>query len=150
MTKSASEIAEEMRAVASDHVKSREVLTCLFTESVELQHVPRRPSDGAIAGRVLAEIVRRESEAVFRALPDIIYDDPEITVEADAIRVRRRTFGTLLDGTTIDVRTNTLFRIADGAIVALQSDMDPEGVEAWQKVLAVGGFEAPRSIDGGS
>ena len=144
MTKSALEIAEQMRAGAHDLVQSREVLARLFAETVELRHVPRRPSDGPISGRLLSEVARREAEAVSRALPGLIVEDPEITVEADTIRVRRRTAGTLLDGTTIDVRTNTLFSVGEGAIVALQSDMDAAGIEAWQKVLAAGDFEAPR------
>lgn len=143
MRKTASEIAEEMRAVAHDQVKSREMLTGLFAESVELQHVPRSSTDGPIAGRLLAEIARRESEAVVRALPDIIHDDPEITVEAGAIRVRRRTVGTLLDGTSVDVRTDTLFSITDGEIAALQSDMDASDRDTWQRVLAAGGFLPP-------
>ena len=142
MTRSASEIAEQMRSVAHDPVKSREVLAGLFAETVELRHVPRRASDGPIPGRLLAEVARRESEAVARALPDLIADDPEITVEADAVRVRRHTTGTLVDGSTIDVRTNTLFGIGDGAIVALQSDMDEASMQAWRTVLAAGGLEA--------
>ena len=58
--------------------------------------------------------------------------------------MRGRTSGTLADGTRVDVETNTLFTIADGAIVALQSDMDPSSVEAWKQVLAAGSFEVPR------
>ena len=143
MTKSASEIAEEMRAVTHDRTKSRELLAGLFAENVELQHVPARPADGPIAGSFLAEVSRREVEALPRALHDAVHDEAEITVEGDAIRVRGRTSGTLPDGTTIDVRTNTLLTIADGLIVALQSDMDSPSTEAWQKVLAVGGFEVP-------
>jgi ketosteroid isomerase-like protein len=143
MTKSASEIAEEMRAVAHDRTKSRELLAGLFAENVELRHVPARPADGPIAGSFLAEVSRREVEALPRALNDAVHDETEITVEGDAIRVRGRTSGTLPDGTTIEVRTNTLLTIADGVIVALQSDMDAPSTEAWQKVLVVGGFEVP-------
>jgi ketosteroid isomerase-like protein len=143
MTKSASEIAAEMRAVAHDRTKSRELLASLFAENVELRHVPARPSDGPIAGSFLAEVSRREVEALPRALHDVVHDEAEIAVEGDAIRVRGRTSGTLPVGTTIDVRTNTLLTIADGAIVALQSDMDAPSTEAWQKVLVAGGFEVP-------
>jgi ketosteroid isomerase-like protein len=139
MTKSASEIAEEMRAVAHDRTKSRELLASLFAENVELRHVPARPSDGPIAGSFLAEVSRREVEALPRALHDAVHDEAEITVEGDAVRVRGRTSGTLPDGTTIGVRTNTLLTIADGVIVALQAP----STEAWQKVLVVGGFEVP-------
>jgi hypothetical protein len=142
MTPSASEIAEQMRAAAHDQARSREVLTGLFAESVEIRHVPRHPNDGPIAGRLLSEVARRESEAAMRALPDVLPDAPDISVEGDAIRVRRRTIGTLSDGTAVDVKTNTIFTIAGGVIVALQSEMDPASIEAWQKVLAAGGFEA--------
>jgi len=143
MTKSASEIAEEMRAVALDRAKSRELLASLFADNVELRHLPARPADGPIAGSFLAEVSRREVEALPRALPDAVHDEAVITVEGDAIRVLGHTSGTLPDGTTIDVRTNTLLTIANGVIVALQSDMDAASMEAWQKVLAAGGFEAP-------
>lgn len=143
MKKSVSEIAEEMRAVTHDRDRSRELLAGLFAENVELRHVPARPADGPIAGSFLAEVSRREVEALPRALRDVVHDEAEITVEGDAIRVRGHTSGTLPDGTRIDVRTNTLLTVANGAIVALQSDMDAPSTEAWQKVLVAGGFEVP-------
>ena len=64
-------------------------------------------------------------------------------MRAKRSHVRVRTSGALADGTPIDVETNTVFTIADGAIVALQSDMDAGSAEAWKKVLAAGSFEAP-------
>jgi ketosteroid isomerase-like protein len=143
MSTSVSEVADQMRAVAHDRAKSRELLSGLFAEKVELRHSPPSPSDGPIPGSLLADVSKREVEALARALPDLVHEEPEITVEGDAIRVRGRTLGTLADGTNIDVRTNTLFAVADGAIVGLQSDMDPLSVSAWQKVLAAGGFEIP-------
>ena len=143
MTKSVTDIAEEMRAVAEDRGKSRDLLVSLFAETVELRHVPPSPSDGPIPGSLLSDVSGREVAALARALPDAEQGDSEVTVEDDAVRVRVRTTGTLADGTPIDVVTNTLFTIADGAIVGLQSDMDPASVEAWKQVLAAGAFEAP-------
>jgi ketosteroid isomerase-like protein len=143
MTASVSEVADQMRAVALDRAKSREVLAGLFAETVELRHSPPSPHDGPIPGSLIADVSKREVAALARALPDVVHEEPEITVEGDAIRVRGRTVGTLTDGTKIDVRTNTLFSVADGAIVGLQSDMDALSVSAWQKVLAAGGFEIP-------
>ena len=148
MTKSAADVAEEMRAVAADRTKSRDLLASLFAETVELRHVPPSPSDGPIPGRVLAAVAGGEVAALARAMPDAEHGDSEITVEGDAVRVRGRMSGTLGDLTRIDVETNTLFTIADGAIVALQSDMDAGSVESWQKVLAAGSFEVPAGSSG--
>ena len=102
---------------------------------------------GSVGQGVLPLILRHigihaERLAIVTA-DDAGHDEAEITVEGDAGRVRGRTSGTLPDGTTIGVRTNTLLTIADGVIVALQSDMDAPSTEAWQKVLVVGGFEVP-------
>lgn len=143
MTLSAAEIAQQLLAVAGDAERSRETLTALFAEEIELRHVPPAPTDGPIPGALLAEISRREVAALSRAMPDATHDEPEITVEGDAIRVRRRTHGLLGDGTPVDVRTNTLMSIADGRVVALESDMDPESLRSWRGVLAAGGFEVP-------
>ena len=143
MTKSVTDIAEEMRAVAEDRGKSRDLLVSLLAETVELRHVPPSPSDGPIPASLLSDVSGREVAALARALPDAEQSDSEVTVEDDAVRVRVRTTGTLADGTPIDVVTNTLFTIADGAITSLQSDMDPASVEAWKQVLAAGSFEAP-------
>ena len=143
MTRSVADIAEEMRAVATDRAKSRDLLVSLFADTVELRHVPPSPSDGPIPGRVLSDVSGREVAALARALPDAEHGGAEVTVEGDAVRVRVRTSGVLADGTRIDVETNTRFTIADGAIVALQSDMDAGSAEAWKKVLAAGSFEAP-------
>ena len=144
MTKSAADVADEMRAVVTDRTKSADLLASLFAETVELRHVPPSPSDGPIPGSVLSAVSGGEVAALARAMPDAEHGDSEITVEGDAVRVRGRTSGTLADGTRVDVETNTLFTIADGAIVALQSDMDPSSVEAWKQVLAAGSFEVPR------
>ena len=143
MTKSLADIADEMRAVAQDRTKSRNLLASLFAETVELRHVPPSPSDGPIPGSLLSEVSGREVVALARALPDAEHGGTEVTVEGDAVRVRVRTTGALADGTPIDVETNTLFTIAGGAIVGLQSDMDPASATAWKQVLAAGSFEVP-------
>jgi ketosteroid isomerase-like protein len=143
MAQSAAEVADQMRAVVNDRTKSRELLASLFAENVAIHHVPPGPNDGAIPGSRLADVSKREVEALARALPNAVQEDPEITVEGDAVRVCGRTSGTLADGTRIEVRTNTLFTVADGAIVGLESNMDADSVSAWRKVLASGGFEIP-------
>ena len=67
-------------------------------------------------------------------------------MEGDAIRVRNRIAGALADGSTVELRTNTLFTVTDGAITALQSDMDAASMATWGKALAAGGFEVPEGI----
>ena len=143
MTKSVTEIADEMRAVAADRAKSRDLLVSLFADTVELRHEPPRPSDGPIPGSLLGEVSGREVDALARAMPEAEHCASEVTIEGNAVRVRVRTTGTLADGTPIDVETNTRFTIADGVIVGLQSDMDAASAEAWKKVLAAGSFEVP-------
>ena len=142
MGTSADEIADELRAASGDVVKTQEVMARRFAEQIELRHVPPHPSDGPMPSRVLVEVARREVAAVERALPDRVTDG-DVTVVGDAIRVQNRTQGTLSDGTRIDVRTDTRFTVADGAIVALESNMDAASMEAWGSVLAAGGFELP-------
>ncbi len=142
MSQSASEIAQQLVAT-TDPEGSWEALTRLFAKEVELRHVPPAPTDGPIPGALLAQISHGEVEALSRALPNATHDQPEITVEGDAIRVRRRTHGSLADGTPVDLRTNTVFSIADGQVVALQSDMDGESRRVWQSVLSAGGFPPP-------
>jgi len=132
-----------MRAAADDPVQSQQVLAALFAEHVELRHVPPSASDGPIAGARLAELSRREVEASGRALQGGVQRRSEITVEGDAIRVRAQVGGTLADGSTVDVRTNTRFTVTDGAITALESDMDEATMAAWGQVLYAGGFELP-------
>src|SRR5579863_309067 len=143
MPQSAAEVADRMRAVASDRVRSRELLATLFAEDVAIHHVPPGPNDGSIPGSRLAAISQQEVEALGRALPDAVHEDPVITVEGEAVRVRGRTSGRLPDGTAIEVRTNTLFTVTDGVIVGLESDMDAESLSAWRTVLTSGGFEVP-------
>jgi len=140
MTKSASEIAADMRAVAHDRVASQELLASLFAEQVELRHVPASPNDGPIAGALLATVARREVEAMPRAFDGEVGHDTDIAVEGETIRVRGRVTGTLRDGSTVELRTNTLHTIAGGQIVALESDMDPDSLATWQRVLAAGGM----------
>jgi ketosteroid isomerase-like protein len=139
---SANDVADQLRSTAGNPIANHETLARLFAEEIELRHEPPHPSDGPIPGRLLAEMARREVEAVKRALPDA-EQRSEITVEGDGVRVRGRTRGTLVDGTLIDVQTNTLFTVADGRIVALHSDMDARSGVAWGRVLAAGGIEVP-------
>jgi hypothetical protein len=141
------EVAEELRN-AGGVDGAQEVLTGRFAEAVELRHDPPSPSDGPIPGTLLAEVSRREVEAVGRALRERVDGDPDVTVDGDVIHLRGRTQGTLHDGSIIDVRTSTRFTVADGKIVALQSDMDSASGEAWGKVLAAGGFEVPAGAFG--
>jgi ketosteroid isomerase-like protein len=146
MADSVREIAQQL-AAAADPGGSWEALTRLFAKEVELRHDPPAPTDGPISGALLAQISLHEMEALSRALPDATHDQPEITVEGNAIRIRRRTQGSLPDGTPVDFRTNTVFSIAEGRVVALQSDMDGESVRMWQRVLSAGGFPPPGRPD---
>jgi ketosteroid isomerase-like protein len=139
-------VAAELRAAAGDLGANQEVLARLFADDVLLRHEPPHPSDGPIPGRLLAEVSRREVAAVARALPDADQSGSEISVEGDGVRMRGRTRDTLADGTAVDVRTNTLFTVADGRIVALLSDMDSESMVSWGTVLAAGGFDVPPEL----
>jgi len=142
MGTTADDIAEELRAASGDVVKTQEVMARRFAEHIELRHVPPLESDGPIAARLLVEVARREVAAVERALPDRVTDG-DVAVVGDVIRVQNRTQGTLSDGTSVDVRTDTRFTVADGAIVGLESNMDAASMQAWGTVLAAGGFELP-------
>jgi ketosteroid isomerase-like protein len=146
MDNSAEEIAAELRAAADNEVTTQEVLARRFADSVELRHIPPHPTDGPIPGPLLGEVSAREVAAVGRALRDRDDSDADITIDGDAVRVRRRTRGMLADGTKVDVRTSTRFVVADGAIVGLESDMDTASMEAWGKVLAAGAFEMPADM----
>jgi ketosteroid isomerase-like protein len=140
------DVAGRLRDAAGDLAASQEALSGLFADEVQLRHDPPHPSDGPIPGRLLAEVSRREVAAVTRALPDAVHSDSEITVDGDGVGMRGRTRGVLPDGTEIDVRTNTLFTVADGRIVGLLSDMDPASMESWGRVLAAGGFQVPAEL----
>lgn len=142
MDDTVTQVADELRA-ASGVGGAQEVLARRFADAVELRHDPPSPSDGPIPGALLAEVSRREVEAVGRALRERVDGEPDVTVEGDVVHMRGRTRGTLHDGSAIDVHTSTRFTVADGRIVALQSDMDAASGEAWGRVLAAGGFEVP-------
>ena len=146
MAESVEEIADRMRVAAEDPERSQQTLASLFAEQVELRHVPPSSSDGPIPGALLSEVSRREVEASGRALVGPVERESEITVEGDAIRVRSRIAGVLADGSTVDLRTNTVFTVTDGAITALQSDMDAASMATWGKALVAGGFEVPEGI----
>jgi hypothetical protein len=140
------EIAARLRAVAEDRGRSQQLLASLFATSVELRHDPPHPSDGPVAGALLAEISRREVEAADRALVDL-RSESDVDVESnDGIRLRVRTTGAFADGRTVDVQIHTRLTVADGSVVALQADMDDAAMAAWGEVLVAGGFEIP---DGG-
>jgi hypothetical protein len=142
MTKTVGEVADELRAARDDRFKSQRALASLLAETIDLRHEPPHPTDGPIPGRLLAEVSLREVEAVGRAMPDVSTES-DVAVEGDAIRVRGRTTGTLADGTRIDIQTHTVFTVAGGAIVALQSEMDEVSMATWGQVLMAGGFEIP-------
>jgi len=142
MSGTVSEIAERMRAAAHDPVASVELVASLLAPSIELRHDPPGANDGQIPGHVLAETSRREVEAVSRVLPNGFERTSDITVEGDAIRVRNRVSGTLSDGSPVEVQTNTLFTVANGAIVGLRAEMDAANTERWRALLTGGGFEA--------
>jgi hypothetical protein len=146
MDNSPEEVAAELRAAVGDEGTTHELLARRFAEYVELRHTPPHPTDGPIPGRLLGEVAGREVAAVGRALRERDDSEAEITVEGDRVWVRRRTRGKLADGTTIDVRSSTRFVVTDGAIVGLESDMDPGSMEAWGKVLAAGEFEIPADM----
>jgi len=78
---------------------------------------------------------------VERALSTSLETQSEVTVEADAVHMSGRVAGTLADGTVVDVHTDVYFRIADGQIVGLRSNMDEKSMESWGQVLAAGGCE---------
>lgn len=137
MAKTVEEIADEMRAAAAEGMSSA-VLAKYFAESVEIRHVPPSEFDGPVPGSVIAGTAGREVASLARAMPDAVHGESEVTVEGDDIRQRGRTTGTLADGTAIDVRTNTVFTVADSKIVALRSEMDAASAEQWGKVLAAG------------
>ena len=143
MTESAAEIAERLRAVAGDRAAFQRALAELFAESVELRHDPPLETDGPIPGALIAEISLRETQAATRALPASAATGSEVTVEGDGIRVIGRTTGTLADGTHVAMATNTLFTVAGGQIVGLQSDMDESSRAAWGQILRTGGFTLP-------
>ena len=144
MTRSPEQIADQIRGASHDPHVSCEVLASLFASEVELRHSPPGPNDGPISGSLLADVARREVDALLRAVPDARHDEPDITVQGDVIVVRRRTRGSLPDGSDVELSTNTVMSIAEGSIVSLESDMSPDEVRAWQRVLAAGGFEAAR------
>jgi hypothetical protein len=137
------EVADALRAGGADRRRTQEVLAARFADQVEIRHVPPAPTDGPVPRDLIVEVAGREVDALDRALPDASHGDAEITVEGDTVRVRSRTTGTLRDGTRIDVLTNTLFTVAGGRIVGLQSEMDADSAAAWRTVLAAGEPGAP-------
>ena len=142
MTKSASEYAADMRtAVAHDRVASQELLASLFAEQVELRHVPASPNDGPIAGALLATVARREVEAMPERSTARSDTTPTSRSRARPYTSGAGSPGPLRDGSTVELRTNTLHTIAGGQIVALESDMDPDSLATWQRVLAAGGMQ---------
>jgi hypothetical protein len=142
---SADDVANQLRAAAGNLGANQEVLGGLFADEVYLRHEPPHATDGPIPGRLLAEMARREVDAVKRALP-VAEETSEVTVVGDGVRMRGRIRGTLADGSAVDVQTNTLFTVADGQIVALLSDMDPQSGEAWGRVLAAGQIQVPPEL----
>ncbi len=81
-------------------------------------------------------------QALERALPDLTVHPPTVTVEGQRIRVRGRIEGTAANGSPVVVSTNTVFTVADGRIVALCSEMDPDEMQAWARVLRAGAADA--------
>jgi hypothetical protein len=143
MTTSAEAVAEAIRAAGSDRTKSRKLLASLYAESIELHHVPPGPNDGPVASSVLVAIAEQEVAAVERALPNPTIHTPDVTVDGDRVRVRNRIEGDVTTGKHIDVTTNTVFTVAAGRIVGLQSEMDPDAMQTWVEVLTIGAFELP-------
>jgi hypothetical protein len=138
VSRSTAQIAEALRAAAQDRDRSSELLASLCADEVVLSHDPRGESEGAIPGRMLGGAVRSEAAAVARALPDAKHVAPEITVTGDRIRMRGTVSGSLADGTDVAIRTDTVFRISNGRIVALTANMDAASAASWARLLAAG------------
>lgn len=139
MVASVEEVAEQMRVAAGDPTESVEVLRRLLAPTVELRHEPPGPHDGPIDREVLADTARREVEAIGRALPDGFERTADITVQGDTIEVTNRLTGTLPGGRVVEVATQTVFTVADGAIVGLRAALDPENADRWRALLSEGG-----------
>jgi hypothetical protein len=146
---SVTEIADAIRQAGSDRARSSELMASLYTESIELAHLPPRIGDGPIPSSRLVELAGQEVQAVERALPDVTVHRPTVTVEGQRIRVRGRIEGTAANGSPVVVSTNTVFTVADGRIIALCSEMDPDAVQAWARVLQAGAAD-PSSEPGTS
>ena len=98
MSMSVTEIADAIRQAGTDRARSSELMASLYTESIELSHVPPRPGDGPIPSSRLVELAGQEVQAVERALPDVTVHRPTVTVEGQRIRVRGRIEGTAANG----------------------------------------------------
>jgi hypothetical protein len=143
MTTTAMEIAQAIREAGGDRKASSELMASLYDETITLQHVPPSPSDGQIPRNLLIAVSQREVTTLQRAFPDAPVHRPEVTVEGERIRVRGRFEGTAADGTRVDIKTNTVFTVEAGRIIALSSEMDPEATLAWASVLKEGSSEMP-------
>ncbi len=137
------EIADSIRRVGADRDRLRETMSSLYAATIELAHEPPLPSDGPIPSSVLIALGGAEVAAVERALKDPWLDAPEVIVEDDRLRVRNRMGGTLVDGTDVEVCTNTVYTVGGGSITGLRSEMAREDMERWGSVLAAGDFQLP-------
>jgi hypothetical protein len=139
---SAPEIAAELQQAAGDGHKTHETLSRYYAAEVDIRHVPPGPTDGPWPKRVLVEIGAIEVAALLRALPNA-EKETDVEIQDDSIRVRSRSRGRLIDGTDVVVESTTTYYVADGAIVGLRSETDPDTAAARARVLMAGGFEIP-------
>jgi hypothetical protein len=141
------EVAATIRRAGADRDGLRWAMSGLYAETIELVHEPPLASDGPMPGRVLIALGGEEVAAVERAMPDVWMHEPEVTVEGEhRLRVRNRMGGTLADGTTVEVSTNTVYDIEEGRIVGLRSEMAPEDTQRWGAVLSAGDFQVPPEL----
>jgi hypothetical protein len=128
-------IAQAIRDAGTDRSKSSALMASLYSETIELRHVPPIPSDGPIPSRLLVEVAAKEVAILQRVLPDAVISPPTVTVDGPDIRVRGGIHGVTVGGSPVDLTTNTVFTVSDGRIVGLSSEMAPEDMKAWGEVL---------------
>ena len=146
MTASVDDIAEAIRAAGADRQRSSDLLATLYADTVELQHSPPRPGDGSWPASTLVAVAKEELDAIQRAIPDAVVHVPLVVVDRDAVRVCNRIEGVLVDGTRIDLTTNTVFTVSDGRVVGLRSEMTSDDAQACGGVVAAGAFEVPADL----
>ena len=86
MSSDASGIADRLRAAyLAGPDEAQAVTASLYADTVELRHSPPLPSDGPVDASFLKDISAREGGAIRRAIPDMTYDDVQVTVDGDQV-----------------------------------------------------------------
>lgn len=125
-TRTAEEIAAELRKIPVDLVGWTDTLIGLCADPFEIVHAPSAPHDGMTTAAAMLELENQVYPVVLQAIPDMEREVGTISVMDDVITFTQASVGTAPDGTRLRIPGVYILTVKDGKIVKIHDWHDPE------------------------